>query len=547
MGKYIKKKFIFLCLIVLLAAFLRIYRLGDVPVGFHRDEAFLGYNAYSILMTGRDVNGNFLPLHLASFLYSPAGYSYLAIPFIKLFGLTEFAVRFPSALFGLLTVPITYLLVKKIFDSNNLALASSFLLSFSPWHINLSRTATENTVVVFFITLGVMLWFVWLENKKLPFLWAAFFSFMITLIMYQASRAFLPFFIPFFILLVYKWRQKKEIILTFFLFSIVVVVPLFFILSSPTLSMRLRMLSIFGADQQTRLVLTEQIHGDGVANIPIVISRVYHNKLIGYTNQFLQNYFSHFSYDFFFSDKGYPDRYRIPNNGLLYIFELPLLLLGVWKMVKIWPKQAVLLSGWIAIAPIGSALTFDDIPNLQRTLLVFPALSIITAFGLVEFLQFIYARKLKSFFLTVSVIILFYCVSYYLHQYYIHSPVYKPWFRNDGYKTLVAKISSLSPKYKKIAVTSRETDPTIFFLFFTKYDPAEFHKETKNKNLTNFNRVWFSKYEFSNEECPLERQNGEKGILYVNSSLCQQQSGAVFIDVIKRGDGAEVFHLLEVL
>src|SRR5437016_2654950 len=87
-----------LAIIFSLAFFLRVYKLGDVPTGFHRDEAYLGYNAYSILKTGKDISGNMLPLHLKSFLYSPAGYSYFSIPFIVLFGLNEFAIRFPSAI-----------------------------------------------------------------------------------------------------------------------------------------------------------------------------------------------------------------------------------------------------------------------------------------------------------------------------------------------------------------------------------------------------------------------------------------------------------------
>ena len=59
---------ILLVIIFIIGILLRFYRLGDVPFGFHRDEAFLGYNAYSILQTGADMSGNFLPLHLKSFL-----------------------------------------------------------------------------------------------------------------------------------------------------------------------------------------------------------------------------------------------------------------------------------------------------------------------------------------------------------------------------------------------------------------------------------------------------------------------------------------------
>src|SRR6266568_6902142 len=99
-----KKTSLLLFLIFLLGTALRFYQLGIVPFGFHRDEAFLGYNAFSIFKTGRDITGNVLPMHLQSFLYSPAGYSYFSILFIVLLGLSEFSVRFASAFFGSLTI-----------------------------------------------------------------------------------------------------------------------------------------------------------------------------------------------------------------------------------------------------------------------------------------------------------------------------------------------------------------------------------------------------------------------------------------------------------
>ncbi|MEK7119214.1 MAG: glycosyltransferase family 39 protein, partial [Patescibacteria group bacterium] len=190
-----KKTTVLLFIIFILGSFLRFYTLGEVPVGLHRDEAFLGYNAYSLLKTGKDMNGIALPLHLKSFLYSPAGYSYASIPFIAAFGLNAFSVRFASALFGTLTILLTYFLVRELFKSSRLtsyiSLLTSLLLAVSPWHLNLSRTATENTLAVFFITLGTLLYLLWHRNQRFIMLLASFVSFAISLFIYQAPRAFL--------------------------------------------------------------------------------------------------------------------------------------------------------------------------------------------------------------------------------------------------------------------------------------------------------------------------------------------------------------------
>ena len=49
-----KKKWIILFLILILGVFLRFWKLGQTPKGFYLDEAALGYNAYSIMETGKD-------------------------------------------------------------------------------------------------------------------------------------------------------------------------------------------------------------------------------------------------------------------------------------------------------------------------------------------------------------------------------------------------------------------------------------------------------------------------------------------------------------
>ena len=100
-----------LVLIIVLAAFLRFYQLGVNPPGLNWDETAHGYNAYSILKTGRDEYGYFMPLSFRSFDdYKPPLYTYLVVPSVAIFGLNSFAVRFPSALLGVLAVLFTYLM-----------------------------------------------------------------------------------------------------------------------------------------------------------------------------------------------------------------------------------------------------------------------------------------------------------------------------------------------------------------------------------------------------------------------------------------------------
>src|SRR5258706_3112136 len=125
----ISSKIVILFLILIVAAVLRFYQLGVVPASPDWDEAALGYNAYSILHTGRDEYGKFLPVILRSFDdYKPALYTYFVIPVIFFTNLSLWATRFPSAFLGVLTVFGTYLLVRELFKEDRVALLSAFLL-----------------------------------------------------------------------------------------------------------------------------------------------------------------------------------------------------------------------------------------------------------------------------------------------------------------------------------------------------------------------------------------------------------------------------------
>ena len=115
-----KYKFIILGLIIVIAMLLRFYQLSSNPPSLTWDEAAWGYNAYSLGIDGKDEFGRFLPVdYFESFGdFKPVMYAYLDVIPIKIFGLNEFATRFPSAFFGVLTVLLTYFLVKRIFSKS---------------------------------------------------------------------------------------------------------------------------------------------------------------------------------------------------------------------------------------------------------------------------------------------------------------------------------------------------------------------------------------------------------------------------------------------
>src|SRR3989344_5610124 len=88
-----QKSKILLAIILVAAAFLRLWKLAEVPVSLFGDELDVGYHAYSILKTGRDYSGNFMPLHFHSLAeWRTPFYLYSSVPTVAIFGISALGV-----------------------------------------------------------------------------------------------------------------------------------------------------------------------------------------------------------------------------------------------------------------------------------------------------------------------------------------------------------------------------------------------------------------------------------------------------------------------
>ena len=109
----------YLVIIVFIATVLRFWNISSMPPSLNWDEISHGYNAYSILKTGKDEWGVIFPTIFQAYGdYKLPVYIYSVVPSIAIFGLNEFAVRLPSVLAGIGSVIFTYLLVGEIFKDD---------------------------------------------------------------------------------------------------------------------------------------------------------------------------------------------------------------------------------------------------------------------------------------------------------------------------------------------------------------------------------------------------------------------------------------------
>lgn len=177
MGQGINKILPFLLLG--LGAFLRLFLLGEVPGGLHRDETFVAWNAFALWQEGMDSAGNVWPVYLADWGDGHSAlYSWLLIPIYMLVGeqnITYFVTRLPQAIMGTLTLWVVYLLLKKMFNRET-GLWGLFLLAICPWHITMNRWGLDANLAPAFLIFGLYFFILGLENKKMLLLSAVMYG-----------------------------------------------------------------------------------------------------------------------------------------------------------------------------------------------------------------------------------------------------------------------------------------------------------------------------------------------------------------------------------
>lgn len=497
--------------IVLIAVFLRFFSISTTPPSLTWDEAAWGYNAYSLGIDGRDEFGKFLPpAFIESFGdFKPPAYAYLSVLPVKLFGLNEFSTRFASAFFGILTVLLTYFLVKKIFPRVDavLALFSAGILAISSWHILLSRAAFEANIATFFIALGVYLFLMAFDRKwLLPF---SIISFIVSMYTFNTARIVAPLLV---LVLSFSYRKylftkaKNQFLISVVLGALIFL-PLFVFLMTPQARLRFHEVNIF-SDGAVVEHANQQIENDGNA----FWSKIIHNRRLAYGASYLKHYFDNLSPPFLFIKGDGNPKFSIQDVGQMYIWEIPFFIAGILYLFRIREGYWWIIPVWFMVGIIPAA-TARETPHALRIEAALPTFQILIAYGLYnlisnfKFQSFDNAQdrisnfKLKSFATGLIIIAIVFNFSYFLHNYFTHYPREFSGEWQYGYKEAIEYIKQEQSKYDAIYFTETLGRPYIYFLYYLKYDPSLFRQQAKiEREVYGFVHVQsFDKYYFAKD------------------------------------------------
>jgi len=472
--KFMKIK-LFLVVILFISAILRLWNLGGNPPGLTPDEAALGYNAYSILKTGRDEYGQILPVVFKSFGdYKPELYVYLTVPSVAIFGLTEFAVRFPSALSGILIILLIYKIITLLTAHYRTSIAAAIIAALNPWLITFSRGAWEANITLTLTLAGI---YFFLRALKEPFFMiysSSFFS--LTLLTYQGAKFSTAIVVAIFVLAYFKDLIKlpKKTLGIAGLVGLLISLPIIFSIFQGKAG-RLEVFTIFSYPRP--LIYTQNFLDEGQEKLGSPVYYLFHSETFNYARGIMGRWFNHFSGKFLFFEGDYASpRHSPPNMGVLLNLELILLILGFVYLVNSKEKFKWFILPWLLLAPLPAVLSRDQVNAVRSINMVVP-LILISAFGTIYLFEMLGRFKLKTLFCVVFC--LFYILNfvYFLDSYFIHQPLHNAKYWYYGYKQVVNKVWLVRDNYKKTVIQQSYNQPYIYFLFYTRFDPARYQKQ----------------------------------------------------------------------
>ncbi len=525
MNKSIKIILVVLILTII-GGFLRFFNNTRNPNSLNIDEVAYGYSAYSILKTGHDENGIFLPMTFRSVgdFKNPI-LIYTLVPSIAIFGLNEFSVRFTTALLGTLTIPAFFLLVQSLVKIRKIALLAAAALAISPWHIYYSRFASESLIGLFFLILGI--YFFQKIQQGLVWIFLSSLNLMLAAYSYHSLRLFIPIFIFSLILVeLKKKRVKKKNLFYFVVICLILGLPLLYITLFGSANTRAGMVFLSQDIDYTRYVIIDHIKRSGELFLLFFF--------------WLKRYLNYFQPDFLFFQGLNMTTPGTLGLGVLYLYELPWFILGLLEFIKKKIENKAVIILWILIGIFPASLTNNEQSSV-RSLIILPMLLLIISYGAIYFLKLINGLENKYFKLGMICGYLLFIVIVLVQSFLVfsvHFPLERGEAFMEGTKETVLYALKNRDKYREIVYDPYRgieapyivNIPHMYLLFYSQYDPATFQGIVKKHNSSE--ALHFDKYTFRPIDWHTDKY--QKGVLFIGSPWSLPQKDLKKEDILEK-------------
>jgi len=514
---------------ILLIGFLcRILFINQLPPSLNWDEVSHGYNAYSILKTGKDEWGISFPTIFRCFGdFKLPLYIYLSIPSIFIFGLNQFSIRLLSILAGTITPLIIYLILKKLTKPKSYIPYFGLLItSLSPGLIFLSRIALEANLFMLLFCLSIY----FLITKK--YFWSSF-IYGLSLFTYNSSRVLLPFYLVSLIYFIVSTKYNfKKSFYKFLPFILFVGLATFQTLNQSGQA-RYQWVSILDSGSINRINELRQ-------NYPRFII----NKATYFIFTAGKNYLNHFNPKFIFFNGGSHYQFSIPNFYIISPLFIPFLLLGLIYILKnIKQKEFQLILFFWLMSPLPSSIT-RDAPHILRSIIFIPFTITIISLGFIYLNQ--KHSKISCLYLLITLLIGQY---FFWPKYINYSKEYSSSWQY-GYQQAVNFIKEKYNEYPQIVFTKRYGEAHEFVLFYWPWNPSVYQNDKKIDWDYHANWYWvnaFDKFKFVNDwEIKEKTQNINSKTLLITSPNNYNSKNSQLIKTIYFQNGKVAFEIVEI-
>ncbi|KAA3656188.1 MAG: hypothetical protein DWQ04_31825 [Chloroflexi bacterium] len=198
-AKILQNEYWQLFFITTIATVLRLFRLGEWS--FWVDELFTLENAQNLLINLSDNPRLFVTEH-------PITASLINVA-ISVFGVSEWSARLAPVLIGVLSVPIMFVFVRRLFNTST-GLITAILLAMSPWHVIWSQNVRFYVTLLLFFNLALFFFYWGIEENKVQYLLLSMLFLGFATSERLLALYFVPIIICYLILLQTNWFGKPD-------------------------------------------------------------------------------------------------------------------------------------------------------------------------------------------------------------------------------------------------------------------------------------------------------------------------------------------------
>ncbi len=473
-------------LTLVLAFAVRFYQINQIPASLYFDEIDNGYQARSLIETGRDYRGGWSPFYVHSVNdIRPPLSTYFVVLSTLVFKDPYLQVKMAQIICGVLSVLLIILIINLWTSNFRMACLIGVIFALNPWQIQFSRSSQEMIIMQLTYLVGLYFFSKGIINQKLKFLIIGVISISLAIFSYRTMSFFVPLTFVVLGMIFYQDLMKfglKKLSLILIIISVIILPFLIFTtLYAPDLP-RINQLSITSSPaipisiQRDREVDSGDLENSPIGKSAVWYSYIFHNKPLSWLGVFFNNYFQTFSTEYLFL-KGDPNlRHSTSMNGVLLSLDIIGLIFGIVYLARnLNNKFFKFLTIWLITAPIAAAITFDGAKHGARLFIFSAPLLILVGLGWNEVIYNLKFNIFKKDFKPVVIVglILIWITQFtiYYHGYLTHYRINSARWFGYGYQQAMTKISQVENDYQKVYLTSTIDPPMIYYLFWSNTPP----------------------------------------------------------------------------